>query len=107
MRSSAELHPEKYGPYTPLFSVEIVNLLINEGFRKMVLGCFAFIILMFLCLIFWVLILQIEQHAADGESKRTWISVGNAAMTLGVFFWYLFTYDETGTCKPAWVEWLG
>ena len=107
MRSSAELHPEKYGPYTPLFSVEIVNLLINEGFRKMVLGCFAFIILMFLCLIFWVLILQIEQHAADGESKRTWISVGNAAMTLGVFSWYLFTYDETGTCKPAWVEWLG
>ena len=78
--------PEKYQSHKPLFDVRFVEFLVDGVFRKFSLELIVLIIFLFFTLIPWALFMVVE---ADLAYQRKKISVGNAAITLGVLLWYL------------------
>jgi hypothetical protein len=91
----------KDGPYEPLFGSSTLGTTLDSGLMASICSVWTIILFYSLLLIFCSVLLP------DGAGSQNRVSWGNFIITVISFIYYLITYDQQGSSKPAWTEWLG
>jgi hypothetical protein len=91
----------KDGTYEPLFGNSALGTTLDSGLMASICSVWTIILFCFLLLIFCGVLLP---HGAGSQNRVSW---GNFIITVISFIYYLITYDQQGSSKPAWTEWLG
>jgi len=94
--------------YVPLFTNPTLDMLVDTAYRNTITGVWLLMVLALLTTVFCALLCWQDEDSLSGRRNlRKRVSIGNAVIAVGMFLWYILTYDPSHTSKPDALDWLG